>query len=452
MSYRFSPILALLFALALLALGVGGYIWLEDYTFADALYMVVITVATIGYGEPQTLSNTGRMFTIGYILVSFVSMGVIGRGLMESALEGFFSGTRKNQKMRKKIDELQGHYILCGFGQVGRAVAEDLLREKVEFVVVNQDEQGFDQEPFNACLHLTGDATQEHVLLDAGIKRAKGLITMINSDPTNLYIVLTSRELNPVLHIVSRAEDQHSIKRIKQGGADQVISTYLSVGQRIVDVVLMHSGKAGTKTFERRKPQAPQWIEVHEGSAMIGQDLGSLTQQMGKEILGLRQNGRDWIQPPGHLCLNEGDAFLVMEEPGTPGQPKPETGAAPKKVVLVDDNLVILRLYTRLFQKAGYFPLTAQDGEEGLALIKKELPEIAVIDYQLPKLSGIEVCRQLRRDPVFRQTKLVLFTGDDKPETRASALAAGADEVIPKTPDAFAIIKKVIELHGPQSL
>ena len=442
--YGFS--LALLYLLAFLSLGIGGFMYLEEYSFSDAFYMVIITITTVGYGEVHPLSEEGRLFTVFLILLSFASLGIVGKFIAEMVVEGIFSGTKQLKKMQKKIDILNGHYILCGFGQVGRAVAEDLLQEQLDFVIVSSEVNHLDTEPFQNCLYHIGDATQEHVLLDAGIKRAKGLITMINSDPTNLYIVLTSRELNPLLHIVSRAEDQHSIKRIKQAGADQVISTYASVGQRITDVVLMHSGK-GKKFVDRRKPQTPQWINVNMGSSMVGRSLEQISKQMEKEIIGLRSGSIDQIQPASSLILQAGDQFLILEEPGSE-QARPKPGSeATRKVVLVDDNLAILKLYSRLFYKTGFSPLTASEGEEGLKLIEQEQPEIAVIDYQLPKLSGIEICKKMKLNPSLSQTKIVLFTADQTQETRNSALAAGADAVISKSPDAFALIQKVLELQ-----
>ena len=441
---KYGSYFALLYLVVFLAIGTGGFMYIEGYGLSDAFYMVVITITTVGYGEVHPLSAAGRMFTVFLILLSFASLGIVGKIIAEMVVEGIFSGTKQLKKMHKQIDALSGHYILCGFGQVGRAVAEDLVQEQLDFVIVNSEPKHLDHEAFQDCLYHLGDATQEHVLLEAGIKRAKGLITMINSDPTNLYIVLTSRELNPLLHIVSRAEDQHSIKRIKQAGADQVISTYASVGQRITDVVLMHSGK-GKKFVNRRKPQIPEWIEVKEGSAMIGQTIGALSQQMEKEVLGLRSGTIDHIQPVSSTMLQAGDSFLVLDEPNSEKIIDYSAKQTIRKVVLIDDNLVILKLYTRLFRTAGFAPLTATDGDAGLKLIEQERPEVAVIDCQLPKISGIELCRLVRSNPELVKTRLIIFTADTNEKTKQTALAAGADSVIVKSPDAFQIIQKALE-------
>jgi len=435
------PILAFAYLIGFFVFSIGGYMVLEGYNFGESFYMVMITITTVGYGEVRPLSEMGRYFTVFLILLSFASLGVVGKIFAEIAVEGIFSGKKQIKKMNKKIDALKDHYILCGFGQVGRAVAEDLVEENLAFVIVNSEPVESDPNIENPYLYHVGDATQEHILEEAGIKRAKGLITMINSDPTNLYIVLTSRELNPSLHIVSRAEDQHSIKRIRQAGADQVISTYASVGQRITDVVLMHSGK-GRQFKNRRVAPTPQWNTIVEGSEMVGQTIKALSLGMGKEILGLRQGSHDIIQPNPETILAATDQFLVLDESVVPQ--KSQINQRSRKVVLVDDNLVTLRLYIRLFERAGFAVFTASDGLAGLKLIKAEKPGLAVIDYQLPKMNGVEICAALSKQPELKDTKFVLFTSNESAEVHRMAVEAGAIAVIQKSPNAFAIIQEIL--------
>ncbi|MDT8447991.1 MAG: NAD-binding protein [bacterium] len=429
---------------------VFGYIWIEGYSLLEALYMVVITVTTVGYGEVRHLSDAGRLFTTLLIVMSFISFGIVGKIVAETLVENIWSGASKDRKMHHKIARLKDHYIICGFGKVGRAVAEDLMQAGLDLVVITQSTEHFEHPPFDRCLYLIGDAAQEQVLMEAGVKHARGVITLINSDPTNLYVVLTSRELNPMLHIVSRADELSSIKRIKQGGADHVISTYISAGKRIAEVVLLQSGEA-KEMSDRRQVFKPAWVEVQVGSGMIGKSLGQIGEEMGREVLGLRRGTQDHIQPSGEVKLEVGDQFLAMVETdrgglaASPIQPSENR----RKVVMVDDNEVILRLYTRLFQKAGFLPMTALDGRAGLELIIQEQPEIAVIDFQLPKLSGLEVCRLLRQQPGLKDLKILLFTSDESAKIHGEAKLAGADEVIHKTPDAFSIIKRVLDIQSP---
>ena len=421
---------------SLLLLGILGYMGIEDFTFIEALYMSVITLTSVGFGEVRPLSDTGRLFTTGYIVMGFSGLAFASHALVGSIMETVWTGGKERKKMNKKIAQLKSHFILCGYGRVGAAAAEHFKANRVDFVIIENSAEHCQHIAEQGHLHIHGDATHEETLRAAGIKSATGLIALLNKDPDNLFIVLSARELNPTLHIISRAEDLSSEHKILRAGADNVISPFASAGIRIAEALLVATGRQADK-----ESLASQWIEIQNGSSMAGATIEEVSRQMGTRIFGLRRAGQDTIFPGPEVSLRQGDQLLVIQdfsEPHTAGE-----AIAPHKVVIVDDNPVILRLYSRLLQKAGFIPLPAANGREGLALILAEKPAVAVIDYILPLLSGIEICEEVRSRPDCAGVKLLLFTADERAEVQQQALAAGADLVIRKGPESSEIIEAV---------
>jgi CheY-like chemotaxis protein len=190
-----------------------------------------------------------------------------------------------------------------------------------------------------------------------------------------------------------------------------------------------------------------EWMTIHEGSRMIGKSIGQIGAQMGYEIVGLRRKDVDCLQPAGEIVAAAGDQLLAIAEFHSVAATDPLTMNS-KKIVLVDDNPVIVRLCARLFQQAGFEPLAADSGDTGLALILAEKPAAAVVDFMLPKISGLEVCRRVRQTFPDGSMKLVVFTADDTRRLREKCLQAGADEVIVKSAELTEIVSVVAGLIG----
>ena len=170
--------------------GITGYMLIDNYSFLDAFYMTVITISTVGYGEVNPLSDQGRMFTTFLILTGFATLGFAGHAIAASLLAKVWSGDAEITKMRKKIDKLSSHYIICGFGRVGDVAAMQLKRAGVDFLVVESSPEQCQLIKEHGFLFVEGDATREDVLLEAGTKRASGLLALLDSDPKNLFIAL----------------------------------------------------------------------------------------------------------------------------------------------------------------------------------------------------------------------------------------------------------------------
>jgi CheY-like chemotaxis protein len=176
---------------------------------------------------------------------------------------------------------------------------------------------------------------------------------------------------------------------------------------------------------------------------MIHQSIQELSVEMQRPVIGLRRDHIDHLEPDKTTRLQEGDQILVLDETEEAVEDQYKRYSEPQKMVIVDDNPVIVKLYSRLFQKAGFIPFTTTDGKEGLDVILDQKPQAAVIDYHLPKMSGIDVCQCVRQQMNGDPIKLILFTADESPRTRQSALASGANAVVVKSPDASEIIHTV---------
>ena len=425
--------------------GAFGYMLVEGYSFFQGIYMSAITISTVGYGEVVPLSPMGQAFSIVLIFCSIGGLAFAGRALGESLVENAWSGRSEKRKMQRAVDSLNGHHIICGFGRVGKAAAAQFDAARASFVVVEQHhDEDYSVKPPGFPL-LEGDATREQVLLAAGIKRARGLLALLGSDPENVFLVLTARELNPTLRIIARANDPSVENKLHKAGADKVISPFITAGTQVANEMLMSTGQRDDECAGAELDNKPHWLALEPGDPLIGLRVNEAIQQHGRTILGLRRGKRDHLMPGAQEVLKAGDALLVLANTTNRNEGTTE-GSVNRTVVIIDDNPVIVKLYTRLFQKAGFHPHTAADGKSGLDLILKLKPTAAVIDFMLPILSGIEICNHVRSVAECEDVHLILFTADDNTATRNRALEAGADAVVVKSPEAQEVIETVIRI------
>ena len=216
--------------------GTVGYSIIEGWTLFDSLYMTVITLSTIGYQEVRPLSFTGRAFTI--ILV-FVGVGAVAYGInngIRIVFEGEIQKAFGRRKLEKRLKSIRNHFIVCGYGRMGRIICNELKAKDVPFVVVEKELPELDAD--EETVFVYGDATKDDILRQAGIEKARGLISVLSTDAQNLYVVLSARELNPSLFIVARAGEEGSGQKLLRAGADRVVSPYHIGGHRIAQTVL----------------------------------------------------------------------------------------------------------------------------------------------------------------------------------------------------------------------
>ncbi len=443
MGHRKKILFGTLITLGFLAIGTVGYTLIEEFTLLDAFYMTVITISTVGFGEIHTLSESGRIFTIFLIIFGFGSIGFLAHAFTEAIVEQATSTNLGIKTMKNRIMQLDKHVIICGFGRVGEAAAEHFSAAGTDFVVIENDEEQLKFIKESDYHYLEGDATREDTLLAAGIKKASALLALLNSDPENLFAVLTARELNPTLQIIARAELATSESRMLRAGADSIISPYATAGRSVADKVLATTNKQ-VKESAADEPQNNElhWINVIEQPDLVGHVVETASTFLEGQILGIRRGKTDILMPEHNEKIEQGDKLLLGPHIHSETNEYNNQHNL-KKIVLVDDNPVILRLYTRLFQKAGFHVLKATTGLTGSSLILTEKPDAAVIDYILPDMSGIDVCRRLRDNRSLDSMKIFLFTANEEDEIRQSAIKAGVDMVVIKSPDASEIINTV---------
>ncbi|SEB73497.1 voltage-gated potassium channel [Tenacibaculum sp. MAR_2009_124] len=214
---------AIIFSTLILSVGIGGYAILFGYSFIDALYMTVITITTIGFGEVHPFGPEEKIFTIGLILSSLFIFGYAVSSFSEYLISGQFFHQLKVKKVQKKIEELQGHTIVCGFGRNGKQAVSKLRSYKQKVVMIEKNKELIQELDVEGILNVEGNATTDETLIKAGIMKASSLVTVLPSDADNLFVVLSARQLNKKCKIISRASKESSYSKLKIAGADNVI-------------------------------------------------------------------------------------------------------------------------------------------------------------------------------------------------------------------------------------
>ena len=211
---------------------------IEGWRFLDAFYMTVITLATVGFQEVHALSDAGRVFTILLIVIGVTVLGYTVGKLAQIMFEGQFQRFLGRKKVEKSIEELKDHYIVCGYGRIGSLICKEFAAKPIPFVVVENNPAVIEKLEEDNVLFLRGNATEDETLLKAGIKRAKGLVSVVTSDTENVYITLTARGLNPDLFILARSGEPGSDIKLKRAGANKVVSPYHIGGSRMAQAIL----------------------------------------------------------------------------------------------------------------------------------------------------------------------------------------------------------------------
>ncbi len=222
----------------LLGVGVLGYVLIEGYNFIDALYMTVITLSTVGFGEVSELTPLGRLFTV---LLIFVGVGLLAYGATQVAqaiVEGKLQEAFGRFKLERRIRELNGHIIVCGFGRVGQNVCTELEASGVRFCVIELDEERCRRAHELGFLAYQGDATEDETLLACGIRTARALSTVLPEDTHNVFIALSARELNPQIFIIARANEEATEIKLRRAGADRIVTPAFLGARRIAQAIL----------------------------------------------------------------------------------------------------------------------------------------------------------------------------------------------------------------------
>lgn len=222
----------------LISFGCIGYMTIEDWNFMDALYMTVITLATVGYGEVNQVSMEGRLFTVLLILMGVSFFVYVTGNVIQFLVEGRIRAVLGRRKLDSQIHRLSDHFIICGYGRIGKELSRYLIQKYIDVVIIEREDKRVHAMDDDGILYIVGEATDEKVLERAGIHRARGLITAVATDADNVFLVLIAKQLNPKLFIVARASQDSSKKTLMAAGADKVISPYDLGARRMAHAIL----------------------------------------------------------------------------------------------------------------------------------------------------------------------------------------------------------------------
>jgi voltage-gated potassium channel len=320
------PVVRFAIAFLLLVLLVGGgtlgYTLIEGWSVGDSLYMTVITITTVGFSEVRPLTTVGRQFTILLLIFSVVTVGYSVTTVIGFIFEGQILKAMRGRRMERTVSKLRDHYIICGYGVVGREVALEFKNAGVPFVTIEQDAERCELARDESVLVVVGNAENDETLMEAGIDRATGLVSVLRNDEANVFVVLTARQLNSGLTIVSRAAEERTTGKLLKAGADRVISPYQIAGRRIASVILRPSVMNFLDVVVEGGDVAMRLEEVlvKEGSPLIGKRLREtgIGQQTGAIIVGIQgPDERGRINPAGHavlssVVLSAGDQLIAL--------------------------------------------------------------------------------------------------------------------------------------------
>jgi len=318
MNWEKQIIKIVLLLVSIIAFGVAGLMTIEGWQFLDALYMTVITMSTVGFREVHPLSNAGMVFVIILIVMGVGSFLYIITSVAEYVVAGHLFGALGRRKMKKDIDSLNKHYIICGFGRVGQQVAAELKREGVSFVIVDNNPESIKRCAAEGYLHILGDASNDEVLKEAGIERVKGLVTATDSDADNVYITLSAKNLRSDIFVVARANVEGSEHKLLKAGADRVISPYSIGGRRLASLLLrptvvefmdvvMHSTEIELIMEE---------VLVHKRSPFVGATMADARNRCmtGVNILAIKKKDENRMiaNPSPDIIVESGDRLVVF--------------------------------------------------------------------------------------------------------------------------------------------
>jgi len=307
----------ILITIAIILFGSWGFMAIEGWNFLDALFMTVITLTTVGFGEVHQLSRIGQMYTIVLIFVGVGFLGYVGATLIPYMVEGRIRIILGRRRLDKKITRLKNHYIVCGYGRIGRVLCMNLRQKPIDIVVIEKNPDLIPIMEEDRILYLPGDTADEAILLNAGIERAKGLVAVLGTDVDNVFLVLTARQLNPKLFIMARAIYKESKSKLLAAGASAVESPYevgaVSMAHRIIRPTVT-SFLSLAMTYDRKDIQMEE-IPVSPSSSLANVMLknSGIRQDFNLIIIAIKQvDGSMMFNPSFETRLEPGSTVIAV--------------------------------------------------------------------------------------------------------------------------------------------
>src|SRR5438105_3561863 len=308
--------LAAVLLVIVVTIGVAGYVLINGWSLLDSFYMVIITISTVGYTEVHPQGQAGRLFTSGLIVVGVGTMLYAFGVFAETLTDNAFGRYRRDRQLQRDLDRLRDHYIICGYGRIGTQIVAEFEHHKIPYVVIDQTEEALERIRAEGRLHIEGDASKEEILKLAGIERARGLVSAVDSDERAVYIILAARALKPNLYLISRAGRPESIRRLELAGANRVISPYQMAGHRMADLAVRPALVDVLDTLHHGMAEiAVEEMLVKQGMAAVGKtvDAAGLLSPNAAKLLAIRRRaGTLHVNPGPGPRLEDGDLLIAL--------------------------------------------------------------------------------------------------------------------------------------------
>jgi len=307
---------------SILLIAFFGYIFIEGLSPLKSLYLMVITLATIGYGDIVPVTDAGRIFTICIILSAF-TVGVYAIGKISAFfVEGELSNLLKQRKMNKELDSMNDHYIVCGYGKTGKRVLDDLLSKGLKVVIIESNTERNEKikEIYNKkFIHLDGDATNDDILIQAGIARAKILISVLSTDAENLFVTLSAKDLNHDVKVITRVDETTSAEKFRKAGADFIVSPIEIATDRIISIATTSRDFFSFIDFAEAKEELKEYkfglVEINDTSDLINKTYreANIPQRTNLVVIGFYSSSNELqVNPTADNCIQLGDKLLVF--------------------------------------------------------------------------------------------------------------------------------------------
>ncbi len=305
---------ALLFGI--IFVGVVGYEIIEGWDWFDSLYMTIITITTTGYREVRPLSPAGRFFTMFILVLGVATIAYTGGRIAQLFVETYL---QRRKKMSRKVQSLKNHYIVCGYGRMGKKICEVLKKNKADFVVIERNPEEIERLREHGLTYVEGDATEDEILNLAGIKQAKGLVAALPTEADNVFATLSARVLNPNIFIVARAVEEETESKLIKAGANRVVKPYEIGGNRMAQVLLRPGLVDFIEIIARDRPLDlnVEEITVTKNSKLVNTTLAQspIRKELNIIIIAIfRKNGEVIYNPQSNTIIKEGDRLIVIGE------------------------------------------------------------------------------------------------------------------------------------------
>ncbi len=302
---------------ALLAAGTVGYQLVEGWSWFDALYMTVITITTVGFQEVHPVSAGGRVFTMVLAMGGVFTAFYAGVEFIRAVVTGEILDVLGRQRMESRLEKLSGHFVVCGFGRMGRLVAEEFSSAGLPFVVVDREAKVLEGFAIPHGIPLVGDATADDVLRRAGVDRARALVTAAASDADNLFITMSARLINERLVIVARAESEGADVKLRRAGASRVVSPYNIGGHRVAQAVLRPNAMDFIELATRTGHLELQIeeVEVRAGSPLVGRSIKAspIRSELGIIVVAVKKpSAKMAFNPSPDTLIDAGDVLITL--------------------------------------------------------------------------------------------------------------------------------------------